>query len=128
MAWGGATPPQEFTPQWGGAVGLEGGVGGSTCFQQISEIQDAPPHSGGEHLIISEGKQLVISGFTPQWGGAFGLRGGVGGSISQIFGISFSEKFTPQWGGVWGGVFGAEGGEGGERFTPWGIGLRTPLP
>ena len=70
-----------------------------------------PPQWGGrEHLIISEGKQLVISGFTPQWGGAFGLRGGVGGSISQIFGISFSEKFTPQWGGVWGGVFWAEGG------------------
>ena len=28
----------------------------------------------------------------------------------HTFRISFSEKFTPQWGGAWGGVLGAEGG------------------
>ena len=30
----------------------EGGSGGEHVFQQISEIRSAPPHSGGEHLLI----------------------------------------------------------------------------
>ena len=63
----------------------------------IHQISNAPPHSGGEQGVEH-----------------FGLRGGVGGSISQIFEISDFQCSTPQWGGVWGGVFRAEGGSGGS--------------
>ena len=72
------------------------------------------PHSGGEHLVIYEGKHLVIAGFTPQWEGAFWAEGGSGGSMFYTFRISFSEKFTPEWGGAWGGAFWGCGGEGGS--------------
>ena len=51
MAWGGVTPPQDSPPQWGGVLGPEGGSGGESRFSEISGIQDAPPHSGGEHLV-----------------------------------------------------------------------------
>ena len=76
-------------------------MGGSTCFLQISEIQDAPPHSGGEHLVISEGEQLVISGFTPQWGGVFGLRWGVGGEHFSNFRNIIFRKVHPTVGGAY---------------------------
>ena len=48
MAWGGATPPQKFTPQWGGAVGqgyffphLNGG-------KQRFQVSHQGPENGGK--------------------------------------------------------------------------------
>ena len=109
MAWGGATPPQGSTPQWGGATDRMGGVGGARFFVKMG----APPHSGGEHLVFFRSFSGFLGCSTPQWGGAIVPVGGSGGEHFSNFPILTFQKVHPTVGGAWGEFLGLRCGEGG---------------
>ena len=121
---GGACPPLNSPPVWGGLFCVLGGSGGEQAFQPIFDFQAAPPQCGGEQTADFGVLPPTLGGAGSNLGGFGGEQGG---QLSEISKIKFPMT-PPQSGGEHrGDFFVVLGGSGGEHSPLTQIGLRKPL-
>ena len=116
MARGGACPPLNSPPVWGGLFCVLGGSGGEQAFQPIFDFQAAPPQCGGEQIADFGVLPPTLGGSKVQFGV---IRGGAGGTIVWNFQNQFSDDSPPEWGGARGGLICRFGGERGGALPPY---------